>query len=316
MSEQQQIPPRPGADERLAELVRDIFESMPGRARPEKLAGVTASFGYCITGEQGGEWTVRVRDGAVEVLEGIHDPDVVSTISAEDWVALNTGELDGMTAFSSGRLAVEGKMSLLARSARFFRRYEPPVEEGAQPAEAPAPEEEELVVLRKLISIPQRFATGPLMGRFLRELRDNKRILANRCPSCGRLQAPPREVCAVCRVPVDELVEVGPEGTVTVTEVVHYSSPDPLTGESRETPYCAAFIVLDGCGPNDVFWHEINPAQLDRVRTGVRVRPVWAEERRGAITDIRYFEIIESAGDAGAEDGEAPAPAEEGSDSE
>ena len=148
-------------------------------------------------------------------------------------------------------------------------------------------------MLRQLLSLPQRFTTGPLMGKFLKELRDHRRILGNKCPRCGRIQTPPREVCAVCRVGVDELCEVGPEGEVVSYDVTFFASPDPLTGESRETPYCPAFFVLDGCGRQDIFWHEVNPAHIDRVRKGSRVRPVWAESRNGSITDIKYFDVID-----------------------
>jgi uncharacterized OB-fold protein len=133
------------------------------------------------------------------------------------------------------------------------------------------------------------------MGKFLKELRDHKRILGNMCPGCGRIQVPPREVCAVCCVRVEEMVEVGPEGTVLNYDITYYSSPDPLTGESRETPYCSAFMRLDGCQGNDIFWHEIRPEDIARIKPGVRVRPVWSERRNGSITDIKYFEVIETA---------------------
>ena len=158
---------------------------------------------------------------------------------------------------------------------------------------AEPPHTEPLVELRQLISIAQRFTTGPLMGKFLKELRDHQRILGNRCPRCHRVQTPPREVCALCRVRADELVEVGPEGRVVSYDVTYYASPDPLTGESREAPYCPAFFILDGCGESDVFWHEINPAHLKRVRKGARARAVWAEQRTGSITDIKHFDIID-----------------------
>ena len=46
--------------------------------------------------------------------------------------------------------------------------------------------DQELIVSRQILSIGQRFSTGPVMGRFLQELRDNKRIMANKCPKCGR----------------------------------------------------------------------------------------------------------------------------------
>jgi uncharacterized OB-fold protein/putative sterol carrier protein len=270
--------------------VADIFGTMEGRVNPAGVAGVTANFAYHVTGEGGGDWTVCVKDGAVTVLAGLHAPTVSSTISAADWIDLTLGKLDGMTAFTSGRLKVEGDLGLMSKAAKFFKKYMPPGEEAR---EAP---KEELLVLKQLLSLNQRFSTGPLMGRFLAELRDHRRILANRCPSCGRHQVPPREVCAVCHVPVDKLVEVGPEGVVTFFDVAFYASPDPLTGESRETPYCSAFLLLDGCRGNDTFWHEIKPADIPRLKYGVRVRPVWAEHRTGAITDIRHFEIVDEGG--------------------
>ena len=267
--------------------VADIFGTMESRVNPKGVEGITANYGYDITGDGGGQWTVSVKDGAVEVLTGIHDPNVTTTISGKDWIALTLGKLDGMAAFSSGRLKVEGDMGLLPQAARFFKKYSP-LSGGEEEEQG-----EELIMLKKLLSIPQNFATGPLMGKFLKEMRDNKRILGNKCPECGRMQIPPREICAVCRVRVEELVEVGPEGVITNYDIAYYASPDPLTGETRETPYCSAFIILEGCSGNDIFWHELDPADIGKVKSGVRVRPVWAEKRTGAITDIKYFTIID-----------------------
>ena len=122
-----------------------------------------------------------------------------------------------------------------------------------------------------------------------------KKILANKCPKCGRLQLPPREVCAECIVRVTEFVEVGPEGVIATPDITYYASPDPLTGESRETPYISAHFLLDGCKGHETFWHELKPSDLDKARRGVRVRPVWNEKRVGAVSDIKYFEVIESS---------------------
>ena len=267
--------------------VADIFGTMEGRVNPKGVEGVTAEYGYKITGDGGGEWTVGVKDGVVKVSEGIGEPDVTTTISAKDWIAITLGKLDGMTAFTSGRLKAEGDMNLLTKAARFFKKYTPPSEKDEEE------KREELIMLKQLLSIPQRFATGPLMGKFLKEMRDNKRILGNKCPECGRIQVPPREICAVCRVRAEEMVEVGPDGKVMYYDITYYASPDPLTGETRETPYCSAFMLLDGCSGNDIFWHEVFPGDIDRLEKEIRVRPVWAEKRTGAITDIKYFKIID-----------------------
>ena len=268
--------------------VADIFGTMESRVRPDGVAGVTANYGYVITGSGGGEWTVCADDGTVRVLTGLCDPAVTTTVSAKDWIAITLGKLDGMTAFTSGRLKVEGDMGLLTKATKFFKKYTPPAAAGIQEEE-----KEELIRLNQVLSIPQRFSTGPVMGKFLRAFKE-KRILANRCPQCGRLQLPPREICAECRVRADEWVEVGPEGSIATPDITFYASPDPLTGESRETPYISAHFLLDGCKGHETLWHELKPdTPFEKAVRGVRVRPVWSAKRTGAITDILYFEVIE-----------------------
>jgi uncharacterized OB-fold protein/putative sterol carrier protein len=275
-------PPQPAPEVTVA----DIFGTMESRVNPDGVAGITANYGYIITGSGGGEWTVCVADGAVQVKEGLHDPAVTTTCSAKDWIAITLGKLDGMMAFSSGRLKVEGEMGLLTKATRFFKKYQAPS------AGAPEEETEPLVRLNQVLSIPQRFATGPVMGKFLNAFKE-KRILANKCPQCGRLQLPPREICAECRVRATEWVEVGPEGVIATPDITYYASPDPLTGETRETPYISAHFLLKGCKDHETLWHELKMTDFDKVKRGAKVRPVWSEKRVGAITDIQYFEIIE-----------------------
>ncbi|MBF0227471.1 MAG: long-chain-fatty-acid--CoA ligase [Desulfobacterales bacterium] len=267
--------------------VENIFGTMESRVNPDGVKGVTANYGYAVTGEGGGEWTVSLKDGVVKVLKGLHNPNVTTTVDARDWIDLTLGKLDGMMAFSAGKLKVQGDMGLLMKAAKFFKKYTPPSAQGQE--EKPR---EELIQLKKILSIPQRFATGPVMGKFLKGLID-KKIFANKCPKCGRLQLPPREVCAECRVRADEWVEVGPFGIITTYDIAYYASPDPLTGETRETPYCSAHFLLDGCKNHETLWHELNPNDISKVKKGAKVKPIWNDKRQGAITDILYFEIID-----------------------
>ena len=130
------------------------------------------------------------------------------------------------------------------------------------------------------------------MGHFLKSLKE-KKIIANKCPKCGRLQLPAREACAECRVRATDWVEVGPEGVLTIMDVAFYASPDPLTGDTRETPYCACHILLDGCKDHETLWHELNPDDIGRAKKGMRVKPVWDDKRKGAITDIKYFTLVD-----------------------
>ena len=264
--------------------VADIFGTMESRVNPDGVKDITANYGYVITGSGGGNWTVSVKDGIVKVLEGLHDPQVTTTISARDWIDITLGKLDGMTAFTSGRLKVEGDLGLLTKATRFFKKYTA----AGKPEEKP----EELIVLKQVLSISQRFATGPVMGKFLNALKE-KKILANKCPKCSRLQLPPREICAECHVRVTDWVEVGPEGVIATPDITYYASPDPLTGESRETPYITAHFLLDGCKGHETLWHEVKASDIDRVKRGARVRPVWNDKRTGTVNDILYFEIID-----------------------
>jgi len=153
--------------------------------------------------------------------------------------------------------------------------------------------DQELIVSRQILSIPQRFSTGPIMGRFLQELRDNKRIMALVVKKNNRFLLPPREVDAWSLEEGTEWVEVGPEGTIREFDLIYYASPDPLTGETREVPYCIGWIMLDGVTSDSPLWHLVKYSDPEAVRSGMRVRAVFAEKRVGAIEDIEHFEVIE-----------------------
>ncbi len=274
--------------------VEDIFNTMKDRFRPEGAAGITHTFGYEI--KNAGKWKLTITDGTMQLdtADDVSDCDVVLNTDGETFVGLNIGKVDGMSALTSRKLKIQGDFNTFGLTSRMFTKYMTPGQETRQ--------EQELLTLKKTISVNQRFATGPVFGKFLKGLK-NKKILAVRCPECGRLQTPPREACAICRVRNTEWVEVGPTGEMRMMEYCYYASPDPLTGETRETPYGAIGILLDGCKDEEVFWHLLNPEQLDRVKMGSvingkvthgsRLRPVWNGKRTGSIEDIKYFEIDE-----------------------
>ena len=64
------------------------------------------------------------------------------------------------------------------------------------------------------LDLRYRWSAGPHLGAFLRGLKE-ARILANRCPSCARLQLPPTPVCGRCHVAMgQDWVELSHQGTV------------------------------------------------------------------------------------------------------
>ena len=59
----------------------------------------------------GDEGTIMLDGKAETVSEAGGDADTTIRISWEDWQAMAAGQLDGMTAFMTGKLKVEGDMS-------------------------------------------------------------------------------------------------------------------------------------------------------------------------------------------------------------
>jgi hypothetical protein len=283
------VPPKKELSTR--EYVLDMFGTLEKRFQPKAAEGLRMTVAYDIGGSEGGQWTAAIQEGTCKVAEGLSsEPTLKLSLKARDWVDLMLGRVDAMTLLSTARAKFDGDLQVAMKLGEIFAKYTPPGEE--------VKEEQELLVLKKVISVDQRFATGPVMGKFLKGLKE-KKILANKCPKCKRLQLAPREVCAECRVRVEEFVEVGPKGNVRMLEYTYFASPDPLTGRTRETPYGSAYILLDGCKGHEIFAHYIRPDHLDRIqigwneRKGTIVRPVWSEERSGSLYDIKYFEIDE-----------------------
>jgi len=275
------------------DYIADMFGTIVARFKPEEAVDVDASFAYDLGGPDGGTWTVFIKDKKCSLTTTIEGKPTVTLEfnDAKDYVDFILGKIDAQTLLAAGRASAKGDINLIqTKWPVMFEKYQDPM--------GSAVPEQELLALKRVISVNQRYATGPVMGKFLKGLKD-KKIIANKCPSCGRLQLPPREVCAECRVRVTDYVEVGPKGEVRYMDIVYYAMPDPLTGVARETPYGSIFILFDGCKGNETLPHFIRRDQIEKVqmgwneKKGTRVRPVWEDNRVGDIWDIKYFEIDE-----------------------
>jgi 3-hydroxy-3-methylglutaryl CoA synthase/NAD(P)-dependent dehydrogenase (short-subunit alcohol dehydrogenase family)/putative sterol carrier protein len=88
---------------------KKVFEELPGAFQAGNAAGVDVVFLFKLSGPKGGDWNVTVKDGNCEVAEGAHaNPVVTMKMSDEDFPLLMTGKLNGMKAFTSGKLKIEG----------------------------------------------------------------------------------------------------------------------------------------------------------------------------------------------------------------
>jgi putative sterol carrier protein len=91
--------------------VAQIFERMEAAFKPDAAAGVDVVFQYNISGPGGGDWNMTVKDQTCSIKEGSADsPTTTMKMADEDFVKLITGELNPMTAFTTGKLRIEGDM--------------------------------------------------------------------------------------------------------------------------------------------------------------------------------------------------------------
>ena len=126
-------------------------------------------------------------------------------------------------------------------------------------------------------------SVGPVIGAFLTGLRDGKVVGTK--GRAGRVIVPPTEYDPDTGEATSEMVEVGPEGTVTSWSwVAHPGSKQPL-----QEPFAWVLVCFDGADTS--FLHVLPADSPDDVFTGMRVRPEFAPEaeRVGHVKDIKHF---------------------------
>lgn len=102
--------------------VKQIFDNMPSSLNESAAQGMDATIQYDLTGDGGGKHYTVIKDGACTVHEGAADsPTMTVTMDANDFVAMTNGELDGMSAFMSGKLRVAGDMGLAMKLQSLFK---------------------------------------------------------------------------------------------------------------------------------------------------------------------------------------------------
>ena len=124
---------------------------------------------------------------------------------------------------------------------------------------------------------------GPVLSRFMTALRDQQILGAQ--TRDGRVLVPPSEYDPETGEATEDLVEVGPEGTVMSWCWVAEPTPEhPL-----HVPFAWALIKLDGA--DTALVHAVGSPE-EQLSSGARVSPRWRAERQGHIRDIECFEVL------------------------
>ena len=95
---------------------------MPWAFLPQKAAGVDATIQYHLTGAEGGDWVVTIRDQTCTVEPGVtENPTMTLTADSQDYKDVILGKLDPMAAFMQQKLKLAGNLNMALGLTKFFK---------------------------------------------------------------------------------------------------------------------------------------------------------------------------------------------------
>ena len=141
----------------------------------------------------------------------------------------------------------------------------------------------EVLVADHAIEYTYTRSTGPIIGAFLAGLRD-KQVKGVRGAD-GRVIVPPVEYDPVTSDDLSEIVDVADTGVVTTWAW----NDKPLKGQPLDRPFAWALVQLDGADTG--LLAAVDAGDAAAMRTGLRVKARWADERVGSIRDLVCFDL-------------------------
>ena len=100
-----------------AKTPKEFFEEvLPRRFKPDKAGGIDVTVQVNITGPNGGDWVVTIKNQKLEAKEGTHPSPTLELDMAEtDYMDLINGKMSGEKAFITGKLRFKGNIGLALR---------------------------------------------------------------------------------------------------------------------------------------------------------------------------------------------------------
>lgn len=90
--------------------------------RADVAEGVEAIIQYRLTGEEGGDYIIDIKEGKCTVTEGIaENPTMTLTADGRDFGDVLLGKANGMQYFMQGKLKLAGDLNLAMKLTTFFK---------------------------------------------------------------------------------------------------------------------------------------------------------------------------------------------------
>jgi putative sterol carrier protein len=92
---------------------REFFDNaLPARFKPEKAKDIDVVTQINITGPDGGNWTVTIKDQKLQVIEGVAtSPSLTLKMNENDFMDLVNERLSAEKAFFTGRIQFRGNIA-------------------------------------------------------------------------------------------------------------------------------------------------------------------------------------------------------------
>src|SRR5438105_1594936 len=102
---------------------KEAFDMMPSRLNKDAAKGLNAVYQFDLSGDGGGQWQVKIKDGTGAVKDGKNpSPNITISMTAQDYLDMLSGKLNGQVAFMSGKLRIAGDMGLALRMQTLFQQ--------------------------------------------------------------------------------------------------------------------------------------------------------------------------------------------------
>ncbi len=101
--------------------MRELLEMMPQAFNSHAAGDLSATYQFNVTGSEDFTAHLIIENGTCKFVEGpASDPGVTIITPPEVWLAVSRGEMDGQSAFLSGKYRAEGDLGLLMKLKSLF----------------------------------------------------------------------------------------------------------------------------------------------------------------------------------------------------
>lgn len=95
------------------EEVASVFQNIVQRFDPSKAEGIDAVIQFDLSGDNGGQYWLKIADGKMDAGEGAQaSPKMTVKSSGDDLYNMLTGKLNPMQAFMMGKVKIVGDTGL------------------------------------------------------------------------------------------------------------------------------------------------------------------------------------------------------------